>query len=242
MIGILLAIPGAILGIKELTSEEEPTTADECMEQSDVSGEYESVVESVYCEVEFTNIWVPGRTLEMLDENRQLIVDSLDRIAIPSAEHPYTRFEYYNKYVLTPSLEAQIQYEDLNQIFIDWPNHRHQASFVSGYVDTPTKLEEEGGISEWVFHLATEHNPKNQLYVKVLEPSHWESPYENCHRAVAEVIPIARGSVISNFPEVDSLEVVYTIAPSFACFPAELEDDAEGISEDSLESIEEQLQ
>lgn len=220
-VGAVAALANDSLGLLDRFSDDEPpSNAAECVEAYDSDVTEEIVVESWYCDTEFANIWAPGMTLQMLRENRDLVMENYDRIlGAPTSDESFSEVATSD-----PGLDSG----RLARLFVHWPDYDDTVSMVVGQVRAAHGLLADELSSDWVIQLGTVRDETVLVYLRVAGEPGWQPPADTeCELAVAELIPIARGYV-PRAAGAGNLDVIYGIATGFLCMPA-LELDGEDL-------------
>lgn len=212
-VGVVAALANDSLGILDRFGNHEPPSTDaECLDAYDSDVAAERIVESWYCDTEFANIWAPDLTLQMLRENRDLLLTNYDRIVgAPTADETFSE---------TSLSDPRLDGGDLDRLFVYWPEYDDTVSMVIGQIRAKHSLVADEISSDWVIQLGTVRDDAVLVYVRVVGEPGWEPPPdEECQIGIAEIIPIARGYV----PRADAsgqYEVIYAMASDFFCMPA----------------------
>lgn len=201
----------------------DPETREECIDRAESGSESETKVDTWYCQVEFSLLWEPGREPHIVRENRDEILTRLPLIMQPTGDYPDSPEEYLTEGIFTSDLPPK--QGQLSRLFHDWPTYQAGTSMVNGSILNVNGYDRESTHSEWVFQIGTSRDPSVALHLLVVESSEWTPPNESeCQGAFAEITPIARGYGSSTTGH--SVDVIYGVASSFACFPF-MEDESE---------------
>lgn len=212
-VGVVAALANDSLGILDRLRDDEPPSTDaECIEAYDSDVHEERIVESWYCDTEFANIWAPDLTLQMLRENRELVLEHYDRIfGAPTSDETFSDVS---------TSDPRLDGGNLRRIFVYWPDYDNTLSMVVGQVRAAHSLVEDELSSDWVVQLGTVSDDTVLVYVRVVGEPGWEPPPEpECEIGVAELIPIARGYVV-RADGLGQYDVIYGVASGFFCMPA----------------------
>lgn len=219
-LSVVVSLLGGAVALADrfgLFSTPAPTTADECLEQSDSSTARELMIAGWLCETEFANIWAPDRRLEVLEENRGLLDDQFDRILHGSVGEEAGP---------SPAALADegLRGGRVSRLYANWPRYRDEPALVLGSVRSAQNILDDEVSSDWVFQLGTVRDDHVLIYLRVSGPPGWTPPPESeCPLALAEGIPIARGSV----PRADgdgAFDVIYSMSSFFTCL-SDIEDE-----------------
>ncbi|WP_141371975.1 hypothetical protein [Cellulomonas cellasea] len=212
------------LSVVDRFREQDPTTAEECLDRLSSGPLADLMVDTWYCDTEFANIWQPGMKHVMLRDNRELVRDNYARI-VHGAVDPASQFSAEG--LSDPDLAGG----KVSRLFARWPNYQDRSSVVLGRVAAVQMLYDDDVSSDWVVQLGTVRDPNQVVYLRVVGPPGWQHPGESkCPLVRAEGIPIARGYV----PRGDGdglVDVIYEMATKVECFPLLSEEDIAAFEE-----------